>query len=499
MASVDRSIVTRVALLLMLATVVVTVVVHTTVLAQGDGIHVVSQRVTADFPNSISFSVTANSSDPIEEIRAFLKPVGSDVSTYGYLNIEPGRQVSGEYVMTTGTGPTHKPPGTVVRYSFEIRDAAGRVTRTEEEEFLYIDQSLEWKEIVDPDGVLTVYYYGDYVEQRARTVLEASKETIENMGPVLGIKPIDPIKIVAYSNYLDMSRGLPFRSQAIQQDLETQGQAFPAERVLMVLASGTTVTGIASHEFSHILLAEAAGKGYSSVPAWLNEGLAEYANLDPTPEYDWALNYAIFTRRVKPLWYLSNFSGDPDDIIIAYGQGKSAVAYLIDRYGAEKIAELMTAFRASLSADDAFMKAYGFDQYGLDTQWRQFLGMEPLPPPEELTRQVSPTPSPTTASEAQATPVPSPEIAFTHEPAAQATSESPATSDESRRSSRSCGGPSGDGARLPLDVAIFALLAGPFLALNARWGLANTRLVGRLRPLRWVKGALRRFEVPDRR
>ena len=497
MVSVNRSIVTRGALLLILATVVVTVTVQTTALAQGDGIHVVSRQVTADFPNGITFSVTASSSDPIEEIRAFLKPLGSDVSTYGYLDLhtETGGQVRGEYVMTTGTGSTHKPPGTVVRYSFEIRDAAGRVTRTEEEEFLYLDRSqewLDWKEIVDPDGVLTVYYYGDYVEQRARTVLEASKKTLENMGPVLGIKPVDPIKIVAYSNYQDMSRGLPFRSQKIREDLETQGQAFPTERVLIVLASGTTVTGIASHEFSHILVAEAAGKGYSLVPAWLNEGLAEYANLDPTPEYDWALNYAIFTRRVKPLWYLSNFSGEPNDIVMAYGQGKSAVAYLIDRYGVEKMSELMTAFRESTSTDDAFVKAYGFDQYSIDSQWRQALGMEPFPPPDELDRQVNRTPNPTPVVEAQANPVRSPE------PADQAASDSPASTDEGRRSSRSCGSPSEGSAGVPLDVAVVALLAAPFLALNARWGLANTRLVGRLRPLCWVKWARRRFKVTER-
>ena len=94
-------------------------------LGQADEIRVVSQSVVSDFPNNITFKLTATSPDPIEEIRVFLKPMGSDVSTYNYLDIELGTLVSGEYVMTTGTGATHRPPGTIIRYSFEIRDAGG--------------------------------------------------------------------------------------------------------------------------------------------------------------------------------------------------------------------------------------------------------------------------------------------------------------------------------------------------------------------------------------
>ena len=372
---------------LLLVMVVVAVLVSlspSAALGQADEIRVVSQSVVSDFPNNITFKLTATSPDPIEEIRVFLKPMGSDVSTYNYLDIELGTLVSGEYVMTTGTGATHRPPGTIILYSFEIRDAGGRVLRTEDEEFLYMDNSLEWKRIEDDKGLMTVYYYGAFVENRARTVLEASQKTLENMVSVLGVEPQEPIRIVSYSNYRDMTRALPFRSQAIREGLQTQGQAWPAERVLLVLSSDPAVTGIASHEFTHILVAEAAGQASSAVPAWLNEGLAEYGNIDQTPFYDRALAYAIFTRRLKPLWYLDTLSGTPDDITILYGQGKSVVRYLIDVYGKEKIAELMRTLRDTLSIDAALERVYGFDQHGLDSQWRQAFGLEPLLPPEDL-------------------------------------------------------------------------------------------------------------------
>ena len=451
---------------------------------QGDEIAVVSREVESDFPNSITFRLTATSPDQIQEVRVFLKTVGEERSTYGYMDIEPGKSISGEYVMTTGTGPTHSPPGTAIRYSFDIRDAAGRVLRTQEEEFLYMDDRQEWKRIVDPEGLLTVYYYGDFVENRAKTVLETAKETQEKMGRVLGITTVDPITIVAYSNYRDMSRALPFRSQAVREGLQTEGQAWPEERVLLVLMSETNVIGIASHEFTHILLAEATGAGYSRVPAWLNEGLAEYGNLDQTPHYDWALDYAIFTRRLKPLWYLDAFRGDPDDITMAYGQGKAVVQALVDQYGEGKIAELMRVFRTGVSADEALEEVYGFDQYGLDSLWRQSLGLEPLPPPAELARELTRVPGSTAVAEV--------EVSSPTTPQAESTPVSAAVG-ERKGTARSCGAPSEGSASLPLDLAMMALLGGPFLALNTRWGFHKARHVHLLRSFHRMKRRLHRI------
>ena len=38
-------------------------------------------------------------------------------------------------------------------------------------------------------------------------------------------------------------------------------------------------------------------------------------------------------------------SGEPEDIIIAYGQGKSVVNYMVERWGEDKISELFEVVR----------------------------------------------------------------------------------------------------------------------------------------------------------
>ncbi len=356
--------------------------------ADEGNIQVVEAKAESQFPDGIKFSVVANSVDGIDDIRVFFSKVDQEGrSAYRSVDFEPGDTVIGESILPSGSGGDYFPPGTKIEYSFEVRDKAGAVVRTEPQEFVYQDNRFEWETVVE--GLITVYYYGEYVRDRAETVLEAAKQNLERMLPVLGITPTEPLRIVSYNNYRHMSSALPFRSQAVSEGLQTQGMAFSDERVLLVHGFDPTVTGTVSHEFTHLLVGEAAGKAISQVPAWLNEGLAEYGNIDPTDDYDAALRYGIFTRRIRPLWYQGAFGGTPEDIIIAYGQARSVVGFMIGAYGPDRMAALFPVLQRTLNIDQALLEVYGMDQFGLDTAWRQSLGLEPLPSPDELESQIN--------------------------------------------------------------------------------------------------------------
>ena len=364
---------------------------------EGD-IEVVEATAVSQFPDGILFTVQAESEGVIDEVRVFIKKADqSGRSSYRSIEVEPGEVVSGETLLpVTGGGGDYFPPGTKISYHFEIRDKAGGVVRTERTDFVYEDSRFEWLTV--SDDLITVYYYGEFVKERARIILEAARETMDNMVKVLGIAPTDPLRIVAYNNYRHMVVALPFRSSAVSQDLQAQGMAFSDERVLLIHAFDPTVTGTVSHEFTHLLVSEAAGGSSALVPSWLNEGLAEYGNIDKTDEYDAALRYGIYTRRIRPLWYQQTFSGEPEDILIAYGQGKSVVEYMVQRWGEDKIKALFEALRQSRDIDTALLQVYGVDQHGIDSGWRRSLGLDPLPPPEELRNREE-------ATESEAVPV----------------------------------------------------------------------------------------------
>ena len=368
-------------------------------LADEGDIEVLDVGAESQFPDGVKFSIIAQSSDEIDEIRVFFRKIGqTGLSTYRAVDFEPGKLVTGESILSSSGGADYFPPGTHIQFSFEVRDKAGGVYRTPEQDFVYNDNRFEWLTV--SSDLITVYYYGEYVEQRAKTVLEAAEQSMEIMVPLLGIEPTEPLQIVSYNNYRHMSSALPFRSQAVREQLQTVGLAFDSVRVLLVHGFDATVKGTVSHEFTHLLVAEAAGRARSQVPAWLNEGLAEFGNIDPTDNYEAALRYGIYTRRLKPLWFQQAFSGSPDDIIIAYGQGQSVVNFLVTRFDPAKMAELFKALDKTLDIDSALQQVYGFDQYGLDTEWRKAIGLEPLPPPGVLDQQLQESEAAAPAEEA---------------------------------------------------------------------------------------------------
>ena len=435
--------------------------------ADAGDLEVMTATAESRFPDGILFRITAESAAIIDEVRVFFKKADQTRQrAYRSIDVEPGPTVAGETLLPASGGADYIPPGTKISYHFEVRDQAGNVIRTDETEFVYIDNRFEWLTV--SDGLITVYYYGEYVQARAQIILDAAKETMDNMVKVLGIAPTDPLRIVSYNNYRHMSMALPFRSQAVSEELRTQGLAFTDERVLLVHGFDPTVTGTVSHEFTHLLVAEAAGGTSAAVPWWLNEGLAEYGNIDQTDDYDAALRYGIYTRRIRPLWYLNTSPGDPDGIIIAYGQGKSAVNYMVQQWGEPRLSQLFSALRQTNDIDAALMQVYGVDQHGIDTAWRQSLGLDPLPAPEELESQMrasaqsaDATPEP---GGAESEPAPPQESTAAPRPADGATPE-PSPSGESAggdgAASGGCAAPAKGAAQAPAGLGMLALMSGP--------------------------------------
>ncbi|MDP3062173.1 MAG: peptidase MA family metallohydrolase [Chloroflexota bacterium] len=368
-----------------------------------DGIEVRDVQAESKFPDGILFRASASSPDRIDEMRVFYRVVGQPRSSYGYLEFQPGASVTGEFLLST-SGNSHIPPGTEVSYSVEARDVTGRVAQTEERTFLYMDSRFQWDQV--SRGPVTVYYYGP-VSRRADIVLIAALDTIEQMRPVLGVDQPEPIRVIAYNNIRDMSSALPFRAQAVREELVTEGQAWPEYGVLLVLVNESTVRGVTSHELAHILTQQAAGS--ARVPAWLNEGLSEYANLEPT-SYEQALQYAVYARRLRPLRYLQAFSGQPNDILIAYGTGSAVVHYMIDSYGPDKMRQLMSELAGGAALNDALRKVYGLDEDGIDSAWRESVGLKPLPSEDKQAAAPTPTatPRPTPTPTPQPTPTPTP-------------------------------------------------------------------------------------------
>ena len=469
------------------------------------GIELVSSEVTSEFQEGIRFEATVRSAAEVEEIAVRFRIGQRDVGAYEYL--EPEESNDGDAVKASGfyrtnTAARYIAPGTIITYSFVITDADGNHLDTPEFEYVYHDDRFEWDEI--SNGIVTVSYHGP-VSFRAQELLDATVQTLEFMGPLLGAGVDEPIRITMYNNWPEMREALPPASETTRRELITEGQAHSPEGVLLVLGGASRASGIASHEVTHILVHRAGEGSLGRVPSWLNEGLAEFGNIQPGESYDRALYYAIQRNDLLPITSMDGQPGTPEDVIIFYGQAKSIVRYMVDAYGADKMRELMATIKTGKNYRNAIPEVYGITPLELENEWRDALGVQrrqllddastlptPLPTPKlgllsidalrqqgsmgatavpaaAATPEPEPTaaPVPTSAPEAKPTEAPEATVAPTAPPAARAEqvagtavaalSEMETEGDE--QGGGSCGLPSGGGVVEMSSVAILAGLA----------------------------------------
>ncbi len=469
-------------------------------------IELVSSNVTSEFQEGILFEAEVRSSAEIEEIAVRFRIGQRDVGAYEYLTPEEvngGNSLRASAFYRTNTAARYIAPGTIITYSFDITDVDGNRLNTEEWEYIYHDDRYEWEEI--SNGIVTVSYHGP-VSFRAKDVLEAIVQTLGIMGPLLGAGVDEPIRVTMYNNWPEMRPALPPASEVSRRELITEGQAHSPEGVLLVLGGAPRASGIAAHEVTHILVHRAGEGALGRVPSWLNEGLAEYGNIQPGESYDRALLHAIRTNNLLPITGMDSQPGTPEDVIIFYGQARSIVRFMVEEYGVEKMRELMATIKSGKNYRNAIPEVYGVTPLELENEWRDKLGVErreslddasalptPLPTPklgllslEDLRKQggggATAVPAAATAVPAQTaapehtTPLPAPMPTDISQPTVAPTAPAAARAeqvagtavaalsdmqaeDEEQTGGGSCGLPMGGGAVEMSSVAVLAGLA----------------------------------------
>ena len=444
--------------------------------AQG-AVTVSTQGYENRFPDGLRFYIEAESASDIDEIRVYVRKLGqSSRRTYRTVEFEPGSAISGEALFQSKTSNEYIPTGTRLEYHFDIRTADGEQFETEPETLVYLNTGLDWD--VKSSGLINVYYYqyDQLSEVRAEAVLMVADETYQHMGPILGVELTEPMSIVVYSNYDHMREALRPSSRVAARHLRTLGQAFADERTLLVDGSSDPFIGdntltTTAHEFTHLLVADAAGSAYSQVHLWLNEGLAVYSEHEPNSEFERYIRSAVQDNQVPPLAGLRTFAGTPRETLSAYGQGHAVVSYMLTAYDPALIGEMLATIRTTHNFEKALIAVYGVSVPELDNEWRESVGLAPrdlsTPPPPPLqvlpTRRPTPTTPPAMAqgpgatpqeSTRRPTPTAAPEPTYTPKPP-------PTQSAPASPSGGGCGAAPGQSGGIPTQLASLALLVAP--------------------------------------
>jgi hypothetical protein len=174
------------------------------------------------------------------------------------------------------------------------------------------------------------------------TVLEILEEAYRDIGQKFNYFPTRPITVVLLtkSNFQEVS-GSPIWADGLFDPVLGRIQ-LPSQGAL---TDRKWLTRVLRHEFVHALLHDQLGVNNSSIPTWLNEGLAMQLAGDTWQELNPASAGQI---ELMPLPALEGSWGhlSPDAARLAYIEASSATHYLLDRFGMHKMREMLTYLKA---------------------------------------------------------------------------------------------------------------------------------------------------------
>ncbi len=329
-------------------------------------VRVLSTSASIDFPNEVVLTLEAESDVRIEEIRLHYRLGRQRVRSYGYPSFEPSKRVRADFVIRTG-GSRYLPSGVDITYHYNIQDAEGNETETDDFLLEYKDPAYEWERV--EYGGLTVLYH----DRPARLVEEAARDVaarIEDVKSLLGMEEARPQKAVIFNSGGEARRSFPVVSDRAARDHLYAGFAY-GEYDLFLLA-GLSRSGMV-HEMTHLLMDEAIDSPLATMPAWLNEGLAMYFEPGGGSGRDSSLLQALRRGELSPLRNMDGIPGRPRDVGLFYAQSRSVVRYLMDVYGHDRMSSMLAAINDGDGVDEAARGAYGASLEYLEGEWRRWL------------------------------------------------------------------------------------------------------------------------------
>ncbi|MGE3960910.1 MAG: peptidase MA family metallohydrolase [Dehalococcoidia bacterium] len=357
-------------------------------------VEAVSATASSTDPSAIEFSVQV-SGDPIASATLSYRRASGSTSIGGDLPGEVPSRGIGTVTARLSTNGTNAyiPVGTRFTYHWILRTEGGDTIETDPEEFTFLDGRFPWQEL--EEGGVTVYWYAD--ETLARSVMTASASAVADMSDLLNIEIDFPITVVLYAGGDDGLAAQQPRGGVYDELSRTGGTRVAPDIVHVYDSLGLGWEDITRHEITHVVTSEAGDGAFTSIPSWLDEGLATYAQAQKGGRVA-AVDAAIATDNTLRLRNLAAPVNRADQIELFYGQSWRVVEYLIDAYGEDAMADLLATIKAGSTTDQALEEVYGLDQDSLYNEWRVSVGLDPI--------EFAPVAQATTTAPAEATRAP---------------------------------------------------------------------------------------------
>jgi hypothetical protein len=338
---------------------------------EAEGLGFTSNDIAINFPDDITFSVTAKGPAVIKKIiliygsdqRSLVPETSSSEAEFN-----EDKEVSTNWVWKMKkTGSL--PPGATIWWQWEITDAEGKMVSTEKQSKVYSDTRFQWTVKEYPEFNI---YWHDQSDTMMNNLLAEIQVRLDRIQMDVQIPPERKPKVFIYTSSAELRDAILFEQEW------TGALAYPSFNIILTAVSSDIFDWAADalpHEITHLLVGEIIFGPFGDIPTWLDEGLAQYTELK-MPEYkQQALDAARVADKLIPISSLSgSFPTSGSSAILAYAESSSIVSFLIEEYGWENMRLLLDTFKNGATSDQALMTAYSFNVDGLEKKWKSHIG-----------------------------------------------------------------------------------------------------------------------------
>ncbi len=345
-------------------------------------------------PVDLTFSLSASSSANITSVTL---EYGTNAQSCANsvarqkADFTPGKNVDATWVWDFKTNGGALPPGAEVWWLWEIKTDDGGVLRTDKQSLTVEDNRLTWHTVSNTQVKVV---WSDGGSSFGNSMLKIATDAVNRLADSAGIRPPGQVRLTVFPSQDAL------RAAALFLPEWTGGVAFPEYATTMeeipVGSDTQWQSDVIRHELAHLVTGQLTfnclGAG---MPTWLNEGISVY-NEGPDSSMDFnSVTTALKNGSLMPLHTLAaGFSADTNEALLSYAYAGTIVRFMVDTYGAAKLAALLGQIQSGKLINPALQAVYSLDTDGLDETWRASLGFGSGPGGKAAT--ALPTEPPTT-------------------------------------------------------------------------------------------------------